>query len=316
MQGKRVLVTGASGFIGSHLTRQLVNMGCEVSVLIRESSSTQRFDDLAGRLQVYRGDLRDPITLTGTLRKIRPQTIFHLAATVTVARDLNVAHEVYSSNVIGTINLLRALDGLGYECFVNTGTCEEYGNNEAPFREDQLPKPVSPYSASKAATTMFCTMLHTARGSPILTLRPFLAYGPQQNLERLLPQAIVAALQGREFEMTLGEQTREVNYVSDIVDGYVRAACSNNAFGEIINISNGTPVTVRRLVELIYEMAGAKVSPRIGARPYRENEVWHLYGDNAKARRLLDWRPTTTLEQGLERTIDWYRQHLKEGAIP
>jgi nucleoside-diphosphate-sugar epimerase len=268
-----------------------------------------------GSIQVFRGDLTDPATLHEAVQSIKPEKIFHLGATVTVSRDFNVAREVYNTNVIGTINLLRALEGIPYECFVNTGTCEEYGNNEAPFHEEQLPKPVSPYSSSKVATTMFCRMLHQTQGCPIVTLRPFLAYGPQQNLERLLPQAIVAALEGREFEMTLGEQTREVNYVADIVDAYLRAACSNQVFGEVINISNGMQLTVRDLVLAIFRLSGGAIAPRIGARPYRVNEVWHLYGDNAKAQRLLDWRPKTTLEDGLRRTIAWYREHLREGTL-
>ena len=314
ISGKRVLVTGASGFIGSHLTRELVNLDCQVSLLLRPSSQTSRLTDVLNRVNVHHADLCDYAALSAAIKQIKPQKVLHLAAYVDVSRDLHIAQDIFAINVNGTINLLRALEGTEYESFVNTGTCEEYGDSEAPFREQQPANPVSPYSASKAAVTLLCSMLHKSRGYPIVTLRPFLAYGPHQNLDRLLPQAVMAALQDQEFKMTLGEQRREVNYVSDIVDGYLKAACSNRVFGEIVNIGNGIPRTVRELVLGIYEAAGSKASPQIGALPYREREVWQLYSDNSKAKQLLDWRPRVTWEEGLERTIAWYRARLNGGG--
>lgn len=314
ISGKRVLVTGASGFIGSHLTRELVKLNCEVSLLLRPSSQTSRLNDVLSQVAVHRTDLCDYSAITAAIKLVRPQLVFHLAAYVDVSRDLHIAYDMFETNVNGTINLLRALEGTEYECFVNTGTCEEYGDSEAPFREQQPVNPVSPYSASKAAVTLLCTMLHKSRGYPIVTLRPFLAYGPHQNLDRLLPQAVLAALQNQEFKMTLGEQLREVNYVSDIVDGYLKAACSDQVFGEIVNIGNGIPRTVRELVLSIFHAAGSKASPQIGALPYREREVWQLYCDNSKAKKLLDWQPRVTWDEGLEKTIAWYRTQLNGGV--
>ncbi len=309
LKDTKVLVTGVSGFIGSHLARRLVAEGAEVYGLVRKSSNLRRIQDLKSQLNLHYADLRDFESVRKAVQDIKPQKVFHLAAYVDVSRSFEVMDEMVEVNMKGTLNLLRALDGTGYDCFINTGTCEEYGDNPVPFMEEQIPNPVSPYSASKAATTVFCQMLHKSLGLPIITLRPFLTYGPGQESNMLIPSLIKGAIKGEALEMTPGEQTREFNYVDDIVDGFIKASTSPGAIGEIINIGNGLEYRVRDVVEMILRLMNSRLKPKFGALDYRPGEAWHFYCDNTKAKEILGWRPKVNLEDGLKMTISWFQKH-------
>ncbi len=309
----RVLVTGISGFIGSQLARRLVKEGAEVSGLDITSSNLWRLADIGDQIKLYSADLTDFRELQKVMQDIQPQKVFHLAAYVDVSRSLEVLDRMVEVNVGGTVNLLRALNGISYDCFVNTGTCEEYGDNPVPFRENQIPNPVSPYSASKVATTVFCQMLYKTSGLPIVTLRPFLTYGPTQTSDMLIPSLIQKVLKGEALEMTGGEQTREFNYVDDIVDGFIRASVSPKAIGETINIGNGIEYKIKDVVEMVLRLMNSPVTPRIGALSYRPGETWHFYCDNTKAKEILGWTPGVALEDGLRMTIDWFQKNSPRG---
>jgi len=307
----KVLVTGASGFIGSYLTRRLVKEGAEVYAWIRPASRLVRIEEILPSLRVYDVDIRDFAQVQKALREIKPRKIYHLAAHVNVERTFQTLEDTLETNLKGTLNLLRVLEleKIDYDCFVNTGTCEEYGDNPAPFREDQPVNPVSPYSASKAAATSYCQMLHKTLGCPIVTLRPFLTYGPSQGPARMIPQAILSVLEKKEFKMTPGEQTREFIYVEDVVEGYLKASITPGAIGEVINIGNGREYPIKEVVLKIFDLMGAEAQPRIGALPYRQGENWHFYSDPTKAWNILRWKAQISLEEGLRRTIDWYKTH-------
>lgn len=311
----KVLVTGTSGFIGSHLARRLVAEGAEVHGLVEPGTSRWRIQDIQKQIELYDADLRDYESLKKITQGVKPQKVFHLAARVDVSRSLEIIDEMVEVNIRGTLNLLRALDGIAYDCFINTGTSEEYGDNPTPFREDQTPNPVSPYSAAKAAVTMFCRMLHKTSGLPVITLRPFLTYGPGQESDMLIPSLIRKVSQGEALEMTRGEQTREFNYVEDVVDGFIRASLSPGAIGEIINIGNGREYRVRDVVEMVLRLMNSPIEPRFGALDYRPGEAWHFYCDNTKARKILGWKPEVSLEDGLRMTIDWYQKHLRQESV-
>ena len=309
LKNTKVLVTGISGFIGSHLARRLVAEGAKVYGLVRESSSLWRIQDLKNQINLHYVDLKDFESVRKVAQDIKPQKVFHLAAYVDVSRTFEVLEETVEVNIKGTLSLLRALDGTGYDCFVNTGTSEEYGDSPVPFQEHQIPNPVSPYSASKASTTMFCQMLHKTRELPIITLRPFLTYGPGQESNMLIPSLIKKVIKGEALEMTQGEQTREFNYVDDIVDGFIKASTSPGAIGEIINIGSGLEYKIRDVVEMVLKLMNSPLKPKFGALGYRPGEAWHFYCDNTKAREILGWRPKVNLEDGLKMTINWFQKH-------
>jgi nucleoside-diphosphate-sugar epimerase len=209
------------------------------------------------------------------------------------------------------VNLLSALDRIDYEYFIHTGTNEEYGYNDVPFREDMKEKPTSPYSVSKCAGEMFCLMHHKAYGRPTVILRPFNAYGPWQSCNRIIPEVIVSSLLGEDIKMTGGEQTREFNYIDDIVEGIIKASKSRKAIGELINIGCGEEHSIRDVVKKIVGIVGNNNKILFGALPYRRNEIWRMFCDNSKARELLEWEPEHTLDRGLKKTIDWYRMEFR-----
>lgn len=311
LKSSTVLVTGGLGFIGSHLVRRLLAEGCEVHVF--GNTETHNVSDILGKIKVHMVDLRRFEDVKKEVVKIKPVKIFHLAAHVNVSRTLDYEMMI-KNNFGGTVNLLKAAEAVDYDCFINTGTCEEYGTNPVPFTEDQVPNPVSPYSVSKVKTTIFCQSYQKETGRPIITLRPFLTYGPFQRNNFLISYVITSALFGNEIKTTKGEQAREFNYVSDIIEGYVLASMSESAIGEIINIGNGKEYKIRDVISKILEIIGSNVKVDHSL-PYREGEAMHFYCSNEKARKLLGWTPKVSLDDGLKKTIGWYKQKFESGEL-
>jgi len=316
-KGKVVLVTGATGFIGSHLARKLLAEGAEVHVLLKKDSNQFRIQDILGNLTIWYGDLRDYPSICLCIRNSRPQIIFHLAALRDVRRDFELINPMIDINIKGTLNFLRGVieEKVPLERFINTGTSEEYGDGTAPFREDQREIPVSPYSASKVAVTYFCQMLYKTIGLPIITLRPFIVYGPFQDTDMFIPSLIKHCLEGKDFLMTEGDQTREFTYIDDIIEAYLLAARSPEAVGGVINIGNGVEHRIRDVAEKVVRMLGNPIRLLIGALPKRPGETMNFFCNNEKAKRLLGWSPKIGLDEGLERTIDWYKNSGMAGFL-
>jgi UDP-glucose 4-epimerase len=311
LQDVPVLVTGGTGFIGSHLVRRLVQEEAQV-FLLSPDEDFKNIVDIQDKITIHKGDLNSLEQLQVLVSKIQPIKIFHLGAYVNQERELDIAHRCFTINVLGTLNLLLALKNVPYDCFVNTGTCDEYGTNDVPFTEDQLPNPVSPYSASKVASTYLCNMMVTSFDAPIVTVRPFLTYGPGQRTANLIPSLIINALSNKPFSMTKGEQAREFNYVGDIVDGYIKASITPQALGQTINLGSGEEHYIKDVVRMICDIVNPLL-PIDYSLPYRPGETMHFYSDNSKAQSLLGWKPTTPLREGLQHTIDWYTKKYKDG---
>ncbi|MGH9030241.1 MAG: NAD-dependent epimerase/dehydratase family protein, partial [Acidimicrobiales bacterium] len=215
--GARALVTGASGFIGSHLVRRLLADGVEVHALTSAVSSVYplRLIDLRDRISLHEGSVADRGAMDALVEDVRPSHVLHLGAYTHVGKSWQRVDECIQVNVQGTVNLLHSLEGSGYVRFLNMGTSEIYGDVPAPFHEDDPVRPVSPYAASKYAAERFCELFHRGRGWPIVMVRPFNAYGPAQSADRVIPEIILRALRGEELRMTQARQTREFNYVED-----------------------------------------------------------------------------------------------------
>ena len=306
--GKRALVTGAGGFIGSHVVRALLAEGAEVYAMSSSVSSLLpvRLADVAADVRIVEASVADRSAMEAMARSVKPELVAHLAAFTHVGKSFRRVDENIATNVQGTVNLLQALAG-EYERFVYTGTSEIYGDIPTPFREDALVNPVSPYSVSKYAGELYCRMFHKAYRWPIVCLRPFNAYGPWQTPDRIIPEIVLTALQGRELLTTEGQQTREFNFVSDLADGFVAALSAPDVDGEVINLGCGQDIAIRDLTVKVLGMMGNPITARIGAVPHRPTEIWSMYCDNTKARKLLGWSPAHTLDGGLEETIAWYR---------
>jgi UDP-glucose 4-epimerase len=318
LRGRRVLVTGAAGFIGSHLTRRLVNEGAEVHALTSTVSSVYptRLLDVRDDILLHEANLTDRSAMDALVGVSSPEIVFHLGAYTHVGKSWQRVDECIQANVQGTVNLLQALAPKGYARFVNTGTSEIYGDIEVPFREDALVNPISPYAVSKYAAERYCRMFHQGHDWPIVNVRPFNAYGPAQSPDRVIPEIIVRALRSQPLRMTQGRQTREFNFVDDLVDGFVLAGVAPDIEGQVINIGCGEEVSMRDLATTILDLMGNPIEAQFGALPDRPTEIWRMYCDSTKARTLLGWKPRHTLSEGLGRTIEWYRDELAKGGSP
>jgi nucleoside-diphosphate-sugar epimerase len=302
--GQSILVTGATGFLGAHLVRRLISAGARVACLVSGEASVQRLPAGAvGRA----ADLRDAEAVREGVRWARPTLAFHLAAVGVTQFDVDPLTAV-GVNVAGTVALLTALEDTACRRFLYVGTGHEYGDAAPPLREDRPPAPTNVYAASKSAGWLFCQMIHRARGWPVVAVRPFGVYGPGQQPPAFLPSLVQSALRGQDFAMTGGEQVRDLIYVDDLIGGMIRAATAPGVKGRLFNLCSGQGVSLVALARRVVAAMGHPIRLDVGALPYRPGTLWSMVGDNSRARRALDWRPAIGLDEGLRRTIEWWRQ--------
>ncbi len=308
--GKKVLVTGASGFIGSHLTRFLIQKGAAVSIVARYNSIEHniRLAPFWKNLEIFEADIRNVESLS-PLNNRQFDIIFHLAAYNHVGNSFQHVNEALETNSNGTANLLETITD--YKKFIYISTSEVYGLQESvPFKEDNRPNPVSPYSIGKYAGELYSLMKYHEAGLPITVIRPFNAFGPYQSIRAVIPELIQKCLLGESVVTTEGYQTREFNFVTDLTRGMVLAALSDRTNGEIINLGTGRDLAIRDVVKMIHKRTSSTSELKIGVLPTRPNEIWQMRSDTCKAGELLDWTPEVTFEEGLDRTIDWFRKYL------
>lgn len=295
----RVLVTGASGFVGRHMCRHLLAQGWEVHGTTRHQVSVPQ-----GVLP-HQGDLQHLEWVHHLFSHIQPDVVMHLAAEVDVSRQGAGFSTRYLATLVPGLHVLQGALLHRPARVVMVGTCEEYGDGPAPFREDQEPRPVSAYSAAKVAITQASLHLAHSQDLPVVLVRPFLTYGPGQPRGRMISDCMEAARQGRAFVMTPGEQTRDLVYVDDVCRGLLAAATCPGVEGQIFNLASGREVEVGNLASQIYSLVGADPGLVVrGALPYRPGEVMHFYGDPHLAAEKLGWRAAVLLDEGLKWTLE------------
>ena len=300
-----ILVTGASGFIGSHLVRRLAGTGADVHVFLRSSSDTRRLGDITGRLERHAADLTDPASLRTAVRRVRPRTIFHCASWGGHPGQTDGA-AIFGTNLAGTFHLLAACEEAGFDRFVHTGSSSEYGMTSPPMSEEDEPAPVDAYGASKAGATLWCRAAAISRGLPVVTLRLFSPYGPWDDPVRLIPAVSRAFLDGRSPRLASPSGARDFVYIDDVVDACLLAASVPSAAGEIINAGSGRQATVGEVVDILSRLIPGSPAPSWGSvSPRPGPSVW--VAGIGKARRILGWEPKVPLEDGLRRTVEWMR---------
>jgi nucleoside-diphosphate-sugar epimerase len=312
LKDKKVLITGATGFIGSHLTSRVLREGADVYILTRYKciEKSVRLVDIWDKINVIEADIRNIDSLK-KIREIKPHIIFHLAAYNHVGDSFIHVNEALKTNCIGTANLMEAYEA--YERFIYISSSEVYGyQNEAPFKETSLPQPISPYGIGKYAGELYCNMKMKMQNFPIVILRPFNTFGPYQSARAIIPEIIIKCLRGDSIESTEGKQTREFNYIDNQVDGFIKATLIEKAIGKIINIGSSKDISIRDLILKIHSLTGSKSELKIGALKYRPTEIWQMYCANKKAKGILEWEPKISFETGLEKTISWFKEFLKQ----
>ena len=220
--------------------------------------------------------------------------------------------ECFDVNAKGTANLLDTCGDV--EKFVYMSTSEVYGHQtEVPFRETMCPEPISPYAITKYAGELYCRMKQRiGGGAPVVILRPFNTFGPYQSAKAVIPELIINCLRGDPIRTTGGEQTREFNYVENIVDGLVGAATYEGSIDGVMNLASGEEVSIRDLVKKIAELTGSSSKVEVGALPYRPTEIWRMFADYSRARELLGWQPKIGLDEGLKKSVEWFREYYRE----
>ncbi|TGL99201.1 NAD-dependent 4,6-dehydratase LegB [Leptospira jelokensis] len=316
---KKILVTGADGFIGSHLTEELVRQGYPVKafVLYNSFNSWGWLDscsaDVKGNFEVFSGDIRDPYGVKQAMKDC--DVVLHLAALIAIPYSYHSPDTYIDTNVKGTLNVVQAAKELSVIKVIHTSTSEVYGTAKfVPITEDHPLQGQSPYSASKIGADQIAMSFFTSFDTPVATIRPFNTYGPRQSARAVIPTIITQIAKGN-TQIKLGaiHPTRDFNFVKDTVDGFIAALKSDKAIGEVINLGSNFEISVGDTVQTIADLMGKKVqitSDEIRLRPDK-SEVERLWADNQKAKDLIGWEPKYAgiegLKRGLLQTIDWFK---------
>jgi dTDP-glucose 4,6-dehydratase len=316
-QGKTVLVTGAGGFIASHLVEALVLQGARVRGFVRYNSRgdpgllallpAERLE----QVEIVAGDLRDLLAVQEAMRGVTH--VFHLGAVIPIPYSYVHPAEVVETNVTGTLNVLLAARQPGVERVVHTSTSEVYGTAQrAPIDEDHPLQGQSPYSASKIGADKLAESFYRSFEVPVVTVRPFNTYGPRQSARAVIPAVIVQALTQEVVRLGNLDARRDLTYISDTVDGFLRVGQTPGVEGETFNLGTGVEVRIGDLAQQIIDLVGRPVSIQLDPERLRpeKSEVQRLLSDNRRAFERLGWRPRVELHHGLAETIAWIRLHL------
>ena len=315
--GKRVLVTGAGGFIGSHLTEALVELGADVTAMIHYNSRNDWGNleylpqQTRDALHVVAGNIEDSHFVTQLVKE--QQVIFHLAALIAIPFSYIAALSYVRTNVEGTLNVLEAARLYGAERVVHTSTSETYGTAiYTPIDENHPLQGQSPYSASKIGADKLAESYFLSFNLPVVTVRPFNTFGPRQSARAVIPTIITQALTRPEVRLGALDPVRDLNFVKDTAEGFIKVAQSDRAIGNVINIGSGRGITVGDLANTILAQMGVKkplVLDNQRLRP-EKSEVYTLICDNRKALETCGWAPAYSLEDGLGETIRFISEHV------
>jgi NAD dependent epimerase/dehydratase len=319
--GRRVLVTGAGGFIGSHLCERLVELGAGVRALVEYNSlgSWGWLDEsqVRGELEVLPGDIRDRDSARAAAAGA--EVVLHLAALIAIPWSYEAPAAYVETNVVGTLNMLRAAQDAGVELFVQTSTSEVYGTARyVPIDEAHPLQAQSPYAASKIGADKIAESFHLSFGLPVATLRPFNTYGPRQSARAVIPTILTQLLDGHAVALGNLTPTRDFTYVTDTVEAFVQVVdAADAAVGRVLNVGSEREIAIGDLVERIETLVEKRVPverDEVRVRP-EGSEVERLCANAAEARRVLGWEPGVTLDDGLTATAEWIGSNLERYRV-
>jgi dTDP-glucose 4,6-dehydratase len=318
LRGKKILITGAGGFIGSHLTEELLARGHEVRAFVRYNSTNSwgwldtLSKEIKSGLDVFAGDIRDPHGVRQAVKGC--DVVLHLAALIAIPYSYHSPDTYVDTNIKGTLNVLQAAREFGIDRVVHTSTSECYGSARfVPITEDHPLQPQSPYSATKIAADQLALSFYYSYGTPVAIIRPFNTYGPRQSARAVIPTIITQIASGaRRIRLGAVHPTRDFSYVEDTVRGFIAVAEAPHATGEVINIGSGFEISVGDTCHLIAEIMGCEVEIETEEQRLRpeNSEVERLWADTTRAKQLAGWEPAYARREGfvrgLEKTIEWF----------
>ena len=320
IKGTTVLITGADGFIGSHLTEALVRNGFKVRAFVCYNSFNslgwldQCADDVMGQFEVFSGDIRDPHGVKEAMKGC--DTVLHLAALIAIPFSYHSPDSYVDTNIKGTLNVLQAARELGVKRVIHTSTSEVYGTAQfVPITEEHPLQGQSPYSATKIAADQLAYSFYTSFNLPVVTVRPFNTYGPRQSARAVIPTIITQIANGqRTIKLGAVTPTRDFSYVQDTVSGFIAALSSTVGLGEVVNLGSNFEISIGKTAQLIAEIMKTEIeiiSDEARVRP-ENSEVERLWADNTKVKQLFGWQPSYAgldgFKIGLTETIDWFLQ--------
>ncbi len=307
-----MIITGAGGFIGSHLTERLLELGANLSVFVKYNSRNDWGmlellpEEKRHKINVIQGDLKDSDAIRQSVKD--KDIIFHLGSLISIPYSYVNPRETIETNILGTLNVLTAANDYGAEKVIHTSTSEVYGTaNYVPIDEKHPLKGQSPYSASKIGADKIAESFNLSFETPVATIRPFNTFGPRQSLRAVIPTIISQALTKNEISLGSLHPTRDYTYVKDLVECFIKVGESPRSVGEVINAGSNYEISIGDLAQKIISLIDRDVeiqSDKSRIRP-KNSEVERLWCNNTKAKDLLNWKPAITLDEGLQETISW-----------
>lgn len=316
LKGKHVLVTGAGGFIGSHLAEKLTELGAKVRAMIHYNAlgsfgwlDSSPYKD---EMEIVAGDITDSESVSAAMQDI--SIVFHLGALIAIPYSYTAPRSYINTNVTGTLNVLQAARSLGTQRVLVTSTSEVYGSAQyVPIDEKHPLQGQSPYAASKIGSDKIAEAYQFSFGLPVVTVRPFNTFGPRQSARAVIPTIITQCLTKDYVKLGNLYPTRDLNYVSNTVDGYLAAAVHPDAVGKTFNFGSGREISIGDLAQLIADIVGKPIEIRTDQARERpeSSEVDRLLADNTLAKEVLGWEPRFSLDQGLAETVDWLQENMR-----
>lgn len=307
----KYLITGATGFIGSCLTRELVKQKKDVNIIVRSKDVNWRLGDIKQKLNIYECDLRDDKLLSQIVDKIKPTYIFHLAAYGSLPTE-NDIYDMIDINIKGTSNLINALKKNKFKLLINTGSSSEYGIKNSKMNEKDILEPINNYGISKASATVLAQKEAKINSLPVINFRLFSPYGSYEDKSRFIPFVILSALKNKSISLNNPHNVRDFLYVGDVVQAYLQAITISAKFGEIYNIGSGSQHTTENVVNTIVKLLKSSSVLEWGKVKNQQRQIepslWEA--DTSKAERELSWKATTSLENGLLQTLNWFKENI------
>lgn len=297
-----LLIVGGEGFIGKYLADEAFQKKYDVTIITpREHPS-----NLEKKYEIICCDICDRKKLLEKLKNKKFNYVINCSGCIEHDSFNDGGRKYIEQHFSGVLNLIELIDKKYLKTFIQLGSSDEYGSNEAPQTEEQRESPISPYSLGKTATTHFLQMLHRQEDFPVIIFRLFLVYGPGQSLNRFIPQTINACLKNITFPVSKGDQLRDFCYIDDITGALFSSLDNSPLFGEVINLASGQPTSIKMMVRKIQDLTGGG-NPDFGKVDYRLGENMRLYANIEKAKKIFNWSPSVSHDEGLKRTIDYYR---------